>query len=81
MKLSTWTYCAVANGTIGYWDDPAITADNGGTAGRRTSADHVLLPLGRQRNDLIFEYKLNSSPKAATKPSRETSSPRRQREP
>ena len=32
MKLSTWTSCAIANGSIGYWDDGAITADNGGTA-------------------------------------------------
>ncbi len=32
MKLSTWTYCAIAEGTVGNWDDPAITADNGGTA-------------------------------------------------
>jgi|SRR5579863_1316508 len=32
LKLSTWTYCAIANGSIGYWDDDAITADNGGVA-------------------------------------------------
>jgi phosphate transport system substrate-binding protein len=31
VKLSTWTYCAIANGTIGNWNDAAITADNGGT--------------------------------------------------
>ncbi len=30
IKLSTWTYCAIANGTISNWNDPAITADNGG---------------------------------------------------
>jgi len=29
IKLSTWTYCAIVNGTIGNWNDPAITADNG----------------------------------------------------
>jgi len=29
VKLSTWTYCAIANGTIGDWNDAAITADNG----------------------------------------------------
>ncbi len=29
IKLSTWTYCAIANGTISNWNDPAITADNG----------------------------------------------------
>ncbi len=31
IKLSTWTYCAITNGTIGDWNDPAITADNGGS--------------------------------------------------
>lgn len=29
IKLSTWTYCAIANGTISNWNDGAITADNG----------------------------------------------------
>jgi ABC-type phosphate transport system substrate-binding protein len=29
IQLSTWTYCAIANGTVNNWDDPAITADNG----------------------------------------------------
>jgi ABC-type phosphate transport system substrate-binding protein len=32
IKLSTWTYCAIANGTVYNWNDPAITADNGGTS-------------------------------------------------
>lgn len=30
LKLSQWTYCAIANGTITDWSDAAITADNGG---------------------------------------------------
>jgi ABC-type phosphate transport system substrate-binding protein len=30
LTLSTWTYCAIAEGTVGNWDDPAITEDNGG---------------------------------------------------
>lgn len=29
IKLSTWTYCAISNGTISDWNDGAITADNG----------------------------------------------------
>jgi len=29
IKLSTWTYCAISNGTVADWNDPAITADNG----------------------------------------------------
>ena len=32
VKLSAWSYCAIANGTIGNWNDPALTADNGGTS-------------------------------------------------
>ncbi len=32
IKLSTWTYCAIANATVTDWNDPAITADNGGTS-------------------------------------------------
>ena len=30
IQLSRWTYCAIANGTVNNWNDPAITADNGG---------------------------------------------------
>lgn len=29
IQLSTWTYCAIVNGTISDWNDAAITADNG----------------------------------------------------
>jgi len=29
IKLSTWTYCAISNGTVNDWNDAAITADNG----------------------------------------------------
>jgi ABC-type phosphate transport system substrate-binding protein len=29
IKLSTWTYCAISNGTVSDWNDSAITADNG----------------------------------------------------
>jgi ABC-type phosphate transport system substrate-binding protein len=57
LKLSRWTYCAIANGTIADWNDPAITADNGGsvTAGAslpltfiyRTDADGINLNLQR----------------------------------
>jgi len=32
IQLSTWTYCAISNGTVSDWNDPAITADNGGTS-------------------------------------------------
>lgn len=29
IRFSAWTYCAISNGTISDWNDPAITADNG----------------------------------------------------
>jgi phosphate transport system substrate-binding protein len=29
IRLSTWSYCAILNGTISDWNDPAITQDNG----------------------------------------------------
>ena len=29
LKLSRWTYCAIANGTVTNWNDAAITKDNG----------------------------------------------------
>ena len=32
LKLSVWSYCAIANGTVTDWNDAAITADNGGTS-------------------------------------------------
>jgi ABC-type phosphate transport system substrate-binding protein len=32
IQLSTWTYCAISNGTISNWNDPALTKDNGGTS-------------------------------------------------
>lgn len=32
IQLSRWTYCAIANGTISDWSDPAIKADNNGVS-------------------------------------------------
>jgi phosphate transport system substrate-binding protein len=31
VRFSAWTYCALTNGTVSDWNDPAITADNGGS--------------------------------------------------
>jgi ABC-type phosphate transport system substrate-binding protein len=31
IKLSTWSYCAISNGTVTDWNDPALTKDNGGS--------------------------------------------------
>ncbi|HEV3154350.1 MAG TPA: substrate-binding domain-containing protein [Candidatus Baltobacteraceae bacterium] len=30
LRLSRWTYCAIANGTVTNWNDPAVTKDNKG---------------------------------------------------
>lgn len=32
IRLSKWTYCAIANGTVSNWNDKAITKDNKGTS-------------------------------------------------
>ncbi|MBV9027322.1 MAG: substrate-binding domain-containing protein [Candidatus Eremiobacteraeota bacterium] len=37
IKLSAWTYCAISNGVVSDWNDPAITADNGGSVTGGTS--------------------------------------------
>jgi len=63
MNLSTWTYCAISNGTIGYWDDPAITADNGGTPVASHQPITFYYRSDGSGTTYIFEYKLNSSGK------------------
>lgn len=42
LKLSTWTYCAIANGTVHDWNDSAITADNGGTSVTGGTSETIL---------------------------------------
>ena len=59
-QLSTWTYCAIANGTIGNWNDAAITADNGGnsvTGGSRRRS--LLLSAPTAAAPVIFTNHLN----------------------
>jgi ABC-type phosphate transport system substrate-binding protein len=63
LQLSTWTYCAITNGTIGYWDDPAITADNGGTAVATHQPITFYYRSDGSGTTYIFEYKLNSGGK------------------
>lgn len=51
LHLSTWTYCAIANGTISDWNDPAVTADNKtsitGETPRRLRS--IIVPTARPR--------------------------------
>jgi ABC-type phosphate transport system substrate-binding protein len=59
LKLSTWTYCAISNGTIGYWDDAAINADNGGTAVTSHQPITFYYRSGTSGTTYLFETKLN----------------------
>jgi ABC-type phosphate transport system substrate-binding protein len=61
LELSTWTYCAIANGTIGYWDDAAITADNGGTPVAGHQPITFYYRSDGSGTTYLFEYKLNNS--------------------
>ncbi|HEY4434484.1 MAG TPA: substrate-binding domain-containing protein [Candidatus Cybelea sp.] len=61
LKLSTWTYCAIANGTIGRWNDPAITADNGGTPVAGNQAITFVYRSDTSGTTYLFETKLNDS--------------------
>jgi ABC-type phosphate transport system substrate-binding protein len=63
LKLSTWTYCAIANGTIGYWDDGAITADNGGTPVAGHQAIYFYYRSDGSGTTYLFENKLSNSSK------------------
>jgi ABC-type phosphate transport system substrate-binding protein len=61
LQLSTWTYCAISNGTIGYWDDPAITADNGGTAVAGHQPITFYYRSDGSGTTFLFENKLSNS--------------------
>jgi|HubBroStandDraft_2_1064218.scaffolds.fasta_scaffold15502_2 ABC-type phosphate transport system substrate-binding protein len=63
LALSTWTYCAIANGTIGYWDDAAITADNGGTPVAGHQAIYFYYRSDGSGTTYLFENKLSNSSK------------------
>ena len=53
LHLSTWTYCAIANGTISDWNDPAVTADNKTSiTGGNFRGDYVLLSCRQRGLDL-----------------------------
>jgi ABC-type phosphate transport system substrate-binding protein len=63
LQLSTWTYCAIVNGTVGNWDDPAITADNGGksvTGGDSEPIDFYYRS-DSSGTSYLFQYKLSNS--------------------
>ena len=61
LKLTTWTYCAIANGTIGFWDDAAITKDNGGTPVAGHQPITFYFRSDGSGTTYLFENKLNDS--------------------
>jgi len=63
VKLSTWTYCAIANGTVTDWNDPAITADNGGTSVTGGNSEPITFFFRSDNSGTTynFVYHLNSS--------------------
>ena len=61
LKLTTWTYCAIANGTIGFWDDAAITKDNGGTPVAGHQPISFYYRTDGSGTTYLFENKLNDS--------------------
>ena len=60
IKLSTWTYCAIANGTISNWNDPAITADNGkSVTGGNDQTITFYFRSDKSGTSYLFTYHLN----------------------
>jgi len=61
IKLSTWTYCAIANGTISDWNDDAITKDNGGTSvtGGTSQPITFFFRSDKSGTSYLYTYHLN----------------------
>jgi ABC-type phosphate transport system substrate-binding protein len=63
IKLSTWTYCAIANGTVSDWNDAAISADNGGKSvtGGTSETITFFFRSDSSGTSYLFTNHLNSS--------------------
>lgn len=63
IQLSTWTYCAITNGTVGDWNDAAITADNGGTSvtGGASQTIHFYFRSDGSGTSYLFTNKINTA--------------------
>lgn len=63
IQLSTWTYCAIANGTITNWNDAAITADNNGTSitGGKSEPITYYFRSDKSGTSYLFTYHLNTA--------------------
>ncbi|MBV8491476.1 MAG: substrate-binding domain-containing protein [Candidatus Eremiobacteraeota bacterium] len=61
LQLSTWTLCAIANGTVSMWNDPAIAADNGISASKLPSKAITFYFRGDSSGtNFVFETHLNA---------------------
>jgi ABC-type phosphate transport system substrate-binding protein len=63
IKLSTWTYCAIANGTVTNWNDAAITADNAGHSVTGGTSESITFYFRSDKSGTtyLFTNKLNDS--------------------
>jgi ABC-type phosphate transport system substrate-binding protein len=63
LQLSTWTYCAIVNGTISDWNDAAITKDNGGVSvtGGVSQTLNFYYRSDSSGTSFLFTNKLNDS--------------------
>ncbi|MBV8638621.1 MAG: substrate-binding domain-containing protein [Candidatus Eremiobacteraeota bacterium] len=61
LRLSRWTYCAIANGTVRNWDDAAITKDNGvSVTGGKSLAITFFYRSDSSGTSFLFQNHLNS---------------------
>ncbi|MBV8344239.1 MAG: substrate-binding domain-containing protein [Candidatus Eremiobacteraeota bacterium] len=69
IKLSTWTYCAITNGTVSDWNDPAITADNGSSVtGGVSQTISFFFRSDSSGTSYLFTNHLNTACNVAFKP-------------
>jgi phosphate transport system substrate-binding protein len=56
VKFSAWTYCAIANGVINNWNDPAITNDNGGNSITGGTSQPITFYFRSDSSGTSFQY-------------------------
>jgi phosphate transport system substrate-binding protein len=56
VKFSAWTYCAIANGTISNWNDPAITEDNGGNSITGGTSEPITFYFRTDSSGTSYQY-------------------------
>ncbi|MBV8491477.1 MAG: substrate-binding domain-containing protein [Candidatus Eremiobacteraeota bacterium] len=61
LQLSTWTLCAIANGTVSDWSDPAIEADNGLKSPLPAHAIRFYFRSDNSGTSFLFQTHLNAT--------------------